>query len=271
MLRARALNSAPKSTARRRKPVYGATRKAPVENKQSRSFAWLNRLIILLGVGVVIAAVAKAAIVLRAIPVERIAVTGKIEHTQTLALQEMVQPALVGGFLSADLQRIRKQLESLPWVYEATVKRRWPSTLEIHVVEQLPIARWGEYGFLNHEGEVFHSTAANDRASLPLLTGPAGSEQKLIANYQLLTEKLLPIGLAVAALAIDDRGQMRATLAGDIEVIFGEHGLVERLDRFVALFDASLLRRIDEIERVDLRYESGIAVAFAGPSEVAGL
>jgi cell division protein FtsQ len=228
-------------------------------------------VLILLGVGVVLVAVVKAALVLHAIPVERIAVTGKLEYTRKLALQEMVQPALAGGFLSADLQRIRAQLESLPWVYEARVKRQWPSTLEIHVVEQLPIARWGEYGFLNHEGQVFYSTAANDRDSLPLLSGPGGSEQELIANYQLLTEMLLPLGLAIAALAVDDRGQMRATLSGGIEVIFGEQELSERLERFVALFDASLAARRDEIERVDLRYESGIAVAFRGPPEVAGL
>ena len=88
----------------------------------------------------------QAWIKLQSIPVQQISVTGELEHTQREVVQEMIQPSLVGGFLGADLQSIRQQLEGLPWVYEATVRRKWPAALEIHVVEQLPIARWGEAG-----------------------------------------------------------------------------------------------------------------------------
>ena len=90
-----------------------------------------------MGVGVVLTALANAAVWLHGIPVERIVLTGKLERTRKIALQDMVQPELVGGFLSADLQRIQEQLESLPWVYEVAVRRQWPSALTIHVVEQL--------------------------------------------------------------------------------------------------------------------------------------
>jgi cell division protein FtsQ len=271
MLQAKALPGERAPVKRQRKLEHGATRKIALEQKQPRSFAWLNRLLILLGVGIVLVATVKAALVLHAIPVERIVVTGKLEHTQTLALQDMVQPALVGGFLSADLQRIREQLESLPWVYEAFVKRQWPNALEIHVVEQLPIARWGEDAFLNHEGAVFQSTSAENGGSLPRLTGPSGTEQKLIGNYQLITESLLPAELTVEGLVVDERGQLRITLAGGMEVIFGDQDLLARLDRFVALYRADLAGQKADVRRVDMRYESGIAVAFNEPPEVAGI
>jgi cell division protein FtsQ len=269
MLQVRALDAATKKPTRQRRPANGATRKSDREVKQPRSFAWLNRLIILAGVGAVLVALVKAAVVLHEIPVERIVVTGKLERTQTAALQEMVQPALIGGFLSADLKRIQTQLESLPWVYEASVKRAWPSALEIHVLEQLPIARWGESSYLNHAGEVFHSTSANNPGSLPMLTGPEGSEQGLIETYQLLTEILRPLQLSVEELSVDTRGQVRAILDGGIEVIFGEGNLSDRLDRFVALYDSSLMARKAEILRVDIRYQSGIAVAFREPEALA--
>ncbi|MEH6580418.1 MAG: cell division protein FtsQ/DivIB [Halioglobus sp.] len=271
MLKLRALRNTKKPTRSKRKSGNGATRKTAVEKKQPRSFAWVNRLLILLGVGVVLMALVKAAVVLHAIPVERIVVMGKLENTQTVALQDMVQPALVGGFLSADLQRIQAQLESLPWVYEASVRRQWPSALEIHVVEQLPIARWGEDGFLNHEGEVFHSTRATDPNSLPMLTGPLGSEQRLIAKYQVISEMLHPEGLTVDALAVDDRGQLRTTLVGGIAIDLGDEKLIERLERFVSLYRVGLVQRKADIRRVDMRYASGIAVAFNELPEVAGL
>ena len=151
------------------------------------------------------------------------------------------------------------------------MKRQWPSALEIHVVEQLPIARWGENAFLNHEGEVFHSTRERGWDYLPLLSGPQGAEQGLIRNYQLISEMLQPVELSITALAVDGRGQLRTTLAGGIEVIFGSRDLLDRLDRFVALYRVGLGQRKAEIRRVDMRYTTGVAVAFSEPQEVAGL
>ena len=170
---------------RARKPAKGATRNTSVAAEQPRApSAWLNRLLVLAGAGVVLAAAAQAYVTVLEIPVQRVGVTGELEHTQAELVQEMVQPSLAGGFLKADLQHMREQLEGLPWIYRATVRRKWPNALEIHVVEQLPIARWGQDGFLNHEGEIFRSGKSGAGESLPLLQGPEGTAKALMANYQ---------------------------------------------------------------------------------------
>ncbi|HEY6130699.1 MAG TPA: cell division protein FtsQ/DivIB, partial [Halioglobus sp.] len=163
------------------------------------------------------------------------------------------------------------QLEGLPWIYEATVRRKWPNALEIHVVEELPIARWGQDGFLNHEGEVFHSEKSGDWDSLPLLLGPEGSAQSLMGKYQRLVEMLAPLNLSVEQLAVDERGQMEAVLAGGMELKLGSENFLGRMQRFSGLFRNELVARRAEVKRVDLRYESGIAVAFSESSHVAGL
>jgi len=256
---------------RARKPVQGATRTAAVARVQRRPSAWLNRVIILAGAGVVLVAALQAYVTLQSIPVEHIIVTGELEHTQTGLIQDMIQPALVGGFLHADLQRIRAQLEELPWIYRATVQRRWPNALEIHVVEQLPIARWGDSGFLNHEGEVFQSESSRDWQALPRLQGPEGSAETLVAGYQRLVEILAPLHLSVAQLTVDERGQVQVVLAGGMQLLLGSGDFLERMHRFVRLYRTELAARAGEVETVDLRYETGVAVAFAGPSHVAGI
>ena len=261
-----------KKKASRRKSTQGATRNTtgPVERPR-KSFAWFNRVLILAGVGVVLLAAAQAYITLQSIPVQRISVTGELENTQAEVVQEMVQPALAGGFLNADLQHIRRQLEGLPWIYEATVRRKWPNALEIHVVEQLPIARWGSDGFLNHEGEVFHSAKIGQWQSLPLLQGPDGAARDLVAKYQRLLELLAPVGLAVEQLAVDERGQVEAVLAGGMQLIVGSDDFLERMHRFVVIYRTELAARAEDVERVDLRYESAVAVAYRDASPVAGL
>ncbi|MEZ5568183.1 MAG: FtsQ-type POTRA domain-containing protein [Halioglobus sp.] len=250
----------------------GATRRSASSVKEPRKpSVWWGRLLILTAVAIVGGVATRAYIALESLPVQRISVTGELEHTQAEAVQDMVQASLSGGFVNADLQRMRSQLESLPWIYQATVRRRWPSALEIHVVEQLPIARWGERGFLNHEGLVFHSDKAGDWDSLPLLSGPEGAAPALMARYLRLVELLAPLNLSVAQLSVDERGQIEAQLAGGLRLVIGSDDFFERMQRFAMIYRSQLATRVQEIERVDLRYATGVAVAFRDSSQVAGL
>lgn len=260
-----------------RRPAHGATRNTVVvEARPPRTSMWLNRLLILVGAAVVVSAAIRAFITVQSLPVQRISVTGELEHTQAQAVQDMVQPGLAGGFLKADLQQIRNQLEGLPWIYEATVRRKWPNALEIHVVEELPIARWGQDGFLNHEGGIFYSEKSSEWDSLPLLSGPEGSAQSLMEKYQRLVEILTPLNLAVRQLAVDERGQVEAVLEGGMQLSLGSEEFLVRMQRFVGIYRDELAARRAEVLRVDLRYENGVAVAFnqalpADPSQIAGL
>ena len=257
-----------------RKSSKGATRKGTAAvARKPKSFAWLNRALILLGIVAVLTLSVKGYIALNAIPVEHIIVSGKLQHTKTEALEKMVRPALEGGFLNADLKRVSAQLQSLPWVYEVSVRRRWPNALELQVVEQLPIARWGKDGFLNHEGVVFQSID-DDRqwSSLPLLHGPKGTAKRLMNIYQQFVEILSPHELLVEELAIDDRGQVEAKLKGDTHLLLGSEGYVEeRLRRFVVIYRTELVAQRESLASVDLRYPNGLAVGFRDTSRVAGL
>jgi hypothetical protein len=62
-----------KGRAPRKRSSQGATRNAPVEKPQGRRPAvWLNRLLVLLGAGVVVAAAIQSYIKLQSIPVQQI-------------------------------------------------------------------------------------------------------------------------------------------------------------------------------------------------------
>lgn len=241
----------------------GATRKVQAAAaRKPASFAWLNRILILVGLGVVMVAALEAWIYLSSRPVERISVTGELAHTRTSEVQDIVQPALIGGFLGADLGRVRAKLEALPWIYEASVRRVWPNALEINVVEQLPIARWGTDAFLNHEGEKFSPSDTQSWGALPLLTGPEGAASDLMGTYQRLVDMFTPLGLGVNQLTVDERGQVEAVLAGGQLLMIGSEDFLERIQRFTRLYRLELASRMEQVERIDLRYQSGAAVAF---------
>ncbi|MFT4614407.1 MAG: cell division protein FtsQ [Bacteroidia bacterium] len=260
-----------KNKPRKTPASNGATRKVKEKQSVRKPNAWLGRIFILLGAVAVIGVAAKGYLTLESIPVKRITVTGELEHTQAAAVKEMVQPAVREGFLRADLQVIRTQLEGLPWIYEATVRRRWPSSLDIHVIEQRPIARWGDKGFLNHEGGVFHTARTKDPAVLPMLAGPEGSARELMARYQRFVEVLSPLGLTVSELVLDERGELEVVLESGSRLLLGKGKFRERMQRFVTLYRVELATRMDTVQRVDLRYDTGAAVAFEESSQVAGI
>lgn len=248
----------------RKKSAKGATRRTVQQpERRAWSFGWVNSLLILIGSLVVVTAATKAYLVLQAIPVRHIDVTGELAHTQKETVQDMVAASLEGGFLKADLNLIRGQLEALPWIYEANVRRRWPNALEIHVEEQFPIARWGEDGFLNHEGGIFRSAQGDKWQDLPLLSGPEGAAPGLVVKYQRLVDLLAPLGLAVTRVAVDERGQVDVTLAGGMQLALGASEFLPRMRRFAMVYRRELADRRDTVERVDLRYAHGLAVAFA--------
>ena len=186
-------------------------------------------------------------------------------------VRRVVAGALEGGFVGADLDALRGHLEELPWVYEAAVRRRWPDTLEITVQEQLPIARWGEEGFLNHEAAVFRTRAAERWQGLPTLDGPPGSEQRLMDYYQRLRDMLAPLDLAVTTLRQDERGQLEARLAGGLHLRLGSEDFLLRVQRFIDLYRNDLQARGAEVASVDMRYASGAAVTFHEPAQVAAV
>ena len=49
-------------------------------------------------------------------------------------------------------------------------------------------------------------------------------------------------------------------------MLFGRDHLIEKMRRFAVVHEKELKEQIDKIERVDLRYANGLAVAWRAPT-----
>lgn len=232
----------------------------------SRLTGWLMSGFVIVGVLAVLVGAARGGLYLLDLKVERIAITGSARNVSTEEIAALVAPRLAGGFLSADLIGIRDTLEAMSWVYRANVRRRWPDEVSIHIVEERPIARWGTDGFLNHEGEYFPGEMSGQWQSLPRLEGPEGSEAPMMRRYQNLEALLAETGLEVVWLSQDPVGQISAELDNGALLVLGNDHYVERVRRFVTLYQMHLAS--ESVVRIDLRYEHGAAVQLM-PSQLA--
>src|SRR5690606_32777865 len=115
---------------------------------------------------------------------------------------------------------LKQVLEQDPWVERASIGRRWPDTLVVRIVEQKPIARWGDVGFMNQRGEIVTvAEAASQLAHLPLLQGEVSDASLILRQYQDLVRLLRTRGLDVIALKSDAKKSWRMTLAGEVELV----------------------------------------------------
>lgn len=198
-------------------------------------------------------------------PIERVVVTGALQHVSPLDVEKVVRARLHGaGLVTVNLRQISAGLAALPWVDSAAVQRSWPRGLTIQIVEQLAVGRWNAAGLVNARGELFMPAARFMPPELPLLAGPAGSQQEVTARYLAMQGRLTEVGLRLATLTLDERGAWDFALEDGVTVRLGRSDVDGRFDRF--MLDAAMLvrSRAIDIAYVDMRYGNGFAVGWKG-------
>jgi cell division protein FtsQ len=193
-------------------------------------------------------------------PLDVVEVKGDFRYLDKQQLQDAVASHVEGGFFTVDVNAIRAAAEQLPWVYKAAVKRVWPATLRIFIEEQQVIARWGEQGYLNRNGEPFFPEETGLSLKLPALAGPEGHELKVLENYQRVAKTLAPLGIQVTRMELDSRRAWHLQVGNGVLLELGRADTRQRLQRFIRAYPTVFAGRIEDLRRVDLRYSNGFSV-----------
>ena len=192
-------------------------------------------------------------------------VGGKLAHVDVSAVRAAVIPNLGSGFFTTHVDRIGNAVDALPWVAEAQVRREWPHTLHVDIVEEVPVARWGADGLMDAQGRVFVHSPDKAYASLPELSGRDDAAADVLAQYNTLSALVTARGIAIVSLSVDARGAATVELDDGIEVRLGREDATERLARFSAVALPALSAKLTAVAYVDMRYTNGFAVGWKTP------
>ena len=195
-------------------------------------------------------------------PIRVISMDGAFQRVSPGEVEKAVMPYAQAGFMSADLDRIERAVESVPWVDHARVQRSFPNGLHVTVVEEVAAARWGESGLLNTRGELFVRAATHVPAELPRLSGPDGTESQVAQRYLATQGRMLEAGMRIAALRLDERGAWEMDLDSGVTVRLGRRDVDERVDRFIHTASQVIAHRVNDITYVDMRYSNGFAIGW---------
>lgn len=188
-------------------------------------------------------------------------------NTPIDALAEAVGVERGEPILGLDLDAVRRRVETIGWVRQATVWRQLPDTLHIEIVEREPFARWqidGRVYLIDADGKVLEESDRAEFHHLFLLVGAGASDKAHDLLEMLQTEPVLA-SRVVNAIRVRNR-------RWDIEF---DNGVVARLPEddaataWMRLIDLErshgLLRR--DIKVVDLRLDDRLIVQLTPEAE----
>lgn len=201
------------------------------------------------------------------LPLSKLVVTGDRHYTRNDDIrQSILALGSPGTFMTQDVNIIQQQIERLPWIKQASVRKQWPDELKIHLVEYVPIARWNDQHMIDAQGNAFSVPASRtSKQILPMLYGPEGSENEVLQGYRDMGHVLAKDRFTVKEAAMTARRSWQLTLTNDIKLNLGRGDTMKRLARFVELYPVLQQQSQADAKRisyVDLRYDSGAAVGW---------
>ncbi len=198
-------------------------------------------------------------------PISKVSVDGELSYISQQAVQQRIAPYIQASFLQINLSGMRQELEQMPWIAHAEVRRVWPDQIMIRLEEQLPVARWGDEALLNNSGHAFAPRESANYQHLPRLAGPQRAQRQVMQQYQVLSQMLRPLGFSISALEMRERGSWYLRTAQGIDLLLGRDHIVDKMRRFAAIYEKALKAQQPNIARIDLRYPNGLAVAWREP------
>jgi len=205
---------------------------------------------------------------------ERVDVTG----IKKLTRDEILSAASVkigDDLLGIRLSRMGEHLTKNPWVASVRVRRIFPHSLSIDVLERQPVGvvSMGYLYYLDSRGEIFKPLQEGDSLDFPVITGlaeedllrdPAGAKETLkgvLALLEQLKKERSGITLAdISELHFDKGfGYTLFTINKGLPIRLGTEGFSDKLDRLASVY-TMLQPQIPTLEYIDLDYSDRIVV-----------
>jgi|TARA_R110000764_G_scaffold197148_2_gene282249 cell division protein FtsQ len=193
--------------------------------------------------------------------IQKIEIKGDFKYVTEDDLQADFSSLLGQSLLGVSLADSLVVVLSSEWVASAEIRKVWPNTLQVLVHEYTPLAYWGDRQLISTTAVVI---TPREVPQLPLtkLYGPEDSSDVVLEQFGLVSQVLAFTSLRVATLTLEPRGAWSIIFTNGVKVKLGREEILERLQRFIAVYKSDLSGRIDQITSVDARYPHGVAVGW---------
>lgn len=181
-------------------------------------------------------------------------------------VEQLISKKTLGNILLLDISYLRETLEAQNWVKEAQIRKIFPSSLRIKIIEREPIAilQKDDLYLIDEKGIKLERIFSKEKINLPLLIDShnfqKNYEEKLTLAWECL--KSLPASEKekIKTLDLTDYGRICVFLKNEpTKIILGRNQFVEKL-KFFHEHQKDLELRFGPLEYVDLRFQDRIYI-----------
>lgn len=202
-------------------------------------------------------------------PIRVVKLQASYAHVDPRQLQQKIVPFVSRGFFSLNEAHLQQTLLSqMPWIAKVELQRVWPDIVLIRIAEYQPAAHWGNAKLIDVNGKLFSVPEANRLQNLPALNGPEAYQKQIWDLYLAMSKSLLPLGLRIQKLEMDNRQAYSLVLNNGAQVLLGRREPLPRLQRFVKVYPKIFTPTQAQAERIDLRYQNGLTVKWREESNI---
>ncbi|MGR3807517.1 cell division protein FtsQ/DivIB [Pasteurella testudinis] len=197
-------------------------------------------------------------------PINSFAVVGQPKYTAYNDIRDsLLQFGELKGYFSQDVKEVQRQIEKMPWVRGALVRKIWPNKLSIAVAEYSPVAFWNDKQLLAADGAIF-SLPEEKRGNLqlPALQGNDFQSREVLSAWYQISNALKAKNMTLQTMQIDGRGAWQVSLSNGIILKLGRGEWQQKIERFATIYPQIEVPEQQALDYVDLRYNSGAAVGF---------
>jgi len=195
------------------------------------------------------------------LPIRSIQLQGSFENLDQREVEVALQGYIGQGFFSLDIHQLQQVINARSWTESVSVRRIWPDKLRVMIREKKPVARWDAKHLLSDSGRIYQADSA-DFAHLPLVHAANHSPAWVLREFYHLQARFDSVDEPLVTLRVDSRGALDIELINGLQIKLGRGDIDHKIDRLVNIYQQQILPRREQIERLDLRYSNGFAVAW---------
>lgn len=196
------------------------------------------------------------------LPIKKIHAQGVFEHVSEKMILNAVSKELNAGYINLDVTKLQHDVEQLQWVKSASIRRVWPDTIVVSIVEQHAEVIWALGGLLNSAGEKFIPEKKTYPKNLPIISGSETLNIQAMSIYYTFQKQLSRIGLRILYFQFDDRRSIQMKLNNSMTLVLGREHYQTRLQRFINIYKSELENLVHKIQRIDMRYTNGFSIKW---------
>ncbi len=195
------------------------------------------------------------------LPIRNIQLSGSFEYLDQREVEQSLRAYLGQGFFSLDIGELQRGLNARPWAESVSIRRVWPDKLRVTISEKQPVARWDDGHLLSSSAHVYPADVARF-AQLPLVHADGYGPDWALQQFYALQARFASVDERLVAMRVDNRGAVDVELINGLQIKLGRTQIQRKIDRLASIYSAQILPRRAQIERLDLRYSNGFAVAW---------